>query len=1250
MVANLLVAIGATCTLALRGLASRVGLCLAALAVGGLFADPAWAVPEITVVQKRTTLSDGGSFNFGSVREDRSLAMTFTISNGGDTDLSISETSVEPPFEIVQPPVGTLAAGRRTTVRLNLPAGAAPGPVSAVLTIVNDDPNENPFTVALTGQVSAVEPEIDISTNSNAVPTGSAVDLGTVEAGVGVARKFLLRNLGNANLELGTPSVSGEGFTIEFPKSRVVKPGKKLTFTVRFSRNSSGEFEGRVRIPSNDPDEESYEFEVSAETTPADARVKVFSQGKYVPNGGDVSFGETRSDRNVDRTFTIRNEGRATLTIDDVGVSGDGFVMLTEPRTSLARGKSTKFKVRLTPSGSNAVPEGLLSFATNAPDDEEYEIGLNAEVNAVSPMVSVVGPGGPIENGETFDFGVVDINETAQRTFTISNGGSADLVIGTVNVAGTGYALASAPATTIRAGRSTTFTIRLQSAGALNPASGSASFTTNVAGTPTFTISLTGQVAVVPPSPEIEVVENALSPTGTPITRVVGVGSTRNFTPNTPVVALNTLSIRYTIVNRGTADLTLSGLAIDNTAGTAFSITSGSPLPASIPATNPDSTHDFIITFAPTAQGTFSAIIVFNNNDPDDGEGPVFRFTVTGEASPPVADYSVRYEGFGQLPISELPPGPPAPNRPYPFSLGAIPAGGGEVTHSIDPDYFVIKNTGASPLIFTNVEYEANVLWLGTGLDPGPCFPVSCPRPPGQDAERLIVKHTGLVAGQNVVMLSIKCDLASTPPTALPDFRFEIQEWVNDWFDTSGGLNGGTVRTFAEFDPDGAAALTFSPQVYAAGGFTTPAGSPRIARLNTTTGTWEALPGGGINTAGGTVKALVGFDTDGSPNTPDELYVAGGFTSVGSTPIAANNIAKWDGRTGVWSTLSAGGSNGVTGSIEGVNAMAVFNFDPDGNGPIGEVDHLIVGGTFTNAGGVIVESIARWSSAGWGKLLEVNDGVVQGKINAMTVFDTDGSGSGDPELYVAGNFQRAGGLTADAQGIARFTGSSWALLPGFQVNGVVQNGVSGANARINAMVVYDEDGPDHDTKKPVLVVAGSFLDAGGVQDVNNIAVWVDPVVRWRQFSSNGIVPIAPGTPDQVEVFALALYDEDSIHTDDRDGNIETQRTMPARLYAAGNFGLALQSNSPANNVARWDPVAGQWKPVGTDTVNGTNGQVQALFAFDTDGATSSSSPSDPAHLLIGGFFTEVRQLGPDPDATLSVQNVAIWGWSDIPTP
>lgn len=178
-------------------------------------------------------------------------------------------------------------------------------------------------------------------------------------------------------------------------------------------------------------------------------------------------------------------------------------------------------------------------------------------------------------------------------------------------------------------------------------------------------------------------------------------------------------------------------------------------------------------------------------------------------------------------------------------------------------------------------------------------------------------------------------------------------------------------------------------RVFAGGRFYTAGGTSArcIAQWDGTM--WSPL-GSGANEA---VWSLVA-----TPNAAGEsdIIAGGAFTSMGG--VDASNIARWDGAQ--WHALGSG----VNGSFDAVYSLATL---PDGAGRT----NVIAAGSFPAMGDVPARYIARWNGSDWFTLGQGTDRTVV----ALTVAP-DGTGGSD--LVVGGTFTSAGGLPAVR--IARF--------------------------------------------------------------------------------------------------------------------------------------------------------------------------------------------------------------------------------------
>ena len=191
--------------------------------------------------------------------------------------------------------------------------------------------------------------------------------------------------------------------------------------------------------------------------------------------------------------------------------------------------------------------------------------------------------------------------------------------------------------------------------------------------------------------------------------------------------------------------------------------------------------------------------------------------------------------------------------------------------------------------------------------------------------------------------------------------------------------------------------------------------------------------------------------------------------------------------SGTWSTLGTGSQNGVSGG--GVAALAVVG------------NEVYVGGSFTSAGGVSANRVARfntqtntWSALGTGS----SNGVSGDSLPAVGALAVVGN-----EVVVGGIFTSAGGVSANY--VARFNTqtNTWSTLGTGSQNGVSISGYGYGEVRALAVVGNE------------VFVGGFFASAGGVS-ANRVARFNTLTNTWSTLgtgSSNGVNNV---------VFALAV--------------------------------------------------------------------------------------------------------------------------------
>ncbi|MGD9108100.1 MAG: hypothetical protein PVI75_02905 [Gammaproteobacteria bacterium] len=328
--------------------------------------------------------------------------------------------------------------------------------------------------------------------------------------------------------------------------------------------------------------------------------------------------------------------------------------------------------------------------------------------------------------------------------------------------------------------------------------------------------------------------------------------------------------------------------------------------------------------------------------------------------------------------------------------------------------------------------------------------------------------------------------------------------------------------------------VAYSKSLFAGGNFTT-AGGITVNRIAKWDGSaWSALASGGQTGANFSIYA---FTNDTSGN----LYAGGLFTTAGG--ITVNRIAKWNGS--VWSALVSGGQTGMNNTV---NALT-----NDNSGD------LYAGGSFTTAGGITVNRVAKWDGSAWSALASGGQTGIGGGGDSVQALTSDSSGN----IYAGGLFETAGGMTVNY--ITKWNGSAWSDL--------ASGGQTGTNYYVNALTIDDLG---------QLYAGGDFDAAGGIA-VNKIAKWAGSA--WSALASGGQTGVGGGF--QWYVLALTNYNSENV-------------------YAGGIFTTA--GGMTVNRVAKWNDSASTWSALATGVGTEEDDYVEAL-ANDNSG-----------NLFAGGNF------------------------------
>lgn len=446
--------------------------------------------------------------------------------------------------------------------------------------------------------------------------------------------------------------------------------------------------------------------------------------------------------------------------------------------------------------------------------------------------------------------------------------------------------------------------------------------------------------------------------------------------------------------------------------------------------------------------------------------------------------------------------------------------------------------------------------------------------------------------------------------------RFDGQQWQAIGSAGSVGVGGGSVMT-----------LVFHEGLLYAGGTFTSAGGVPLNRVGRWDGSsWNDM-GGGMDTAPlSTVNKMVVH-----PQAPLRLYATGSFTEAGAQTV--NNVARWDGNNWHPMTDSQGGiglnQQGRVVALDGDDVIVGGSFTEAGgkaiarvarfdgtawsglgsgvNGPVFaltvDAGRVVVGGGFTFGGNVLAHGLAMFEAGDWQAFTDLEVGIRGTPYELLFI---------DGELLVAGDITAAGGCRA--QSLARWNGERFFSLS--EIEGW------GTRGRVFALARFNGE----------LIATGLFRLAGAV-DANHIARFDGQ--QWHPLGTGlntvGHVLLAhegmlyvggnfsgqPGT-------RVARWDGNTWQSlgEGLNGVVHALVWHDGALHAAGAF--TLSGTTPVNRVARFDGAA--WQALGEGTGNGIGGTVYSLASFQGE-------------LIAGGLFL---QAGGQPAARIARWDGSQW--------
>jgi len=347
---------------------------------------------------------------------DGSVVAPVFLRNNASESIELSVGDLSSPFTVV------LGGG---TVSLE------PGEIHAVF-VQYDPTSEEPvtdelvvdrtgadetLTIELTGRIGDLDdvdpPQISLSAET--------VDFGTVPVGETARRTVTVRNDGSETIQVGAGNATG-AFGVVDGDPVTVDPGETRDVVVEFSPGAAGQVSDTMTVVAgNQAGVVDREVRLVGEGTSDDPDVDVSLSAT------NVSFGTVTVGEETRRTLTVTNDGNETVELLVDGAA-EPFAVLDPDPVTVAPGESAAFS---------------LAFAPETVGEATDSVSVRADANGTvaERTVRVGGTGAPPEidvslSDETLEFGVVTVNETVERTLTVTNDGNGTVAVGVANASG----------------------------------------------------------------------------------------------------------------------------------------------------------------------------------------------------------------------------------------------------------------------------------------------------------------------------------------------------------------------------------------------------------------------------------------------------------------------------------------------------------------------------------------------------------------------------------------------------------------------------------------------------------------------------------------------------------------------------------------------------------------------------------------------------------------------------------------------
>ncbi|RMF59733.1 MAG: choice-of-anchor D domain-containing protein, partial [Calditrichaeota bacterium] len=376
--------------------------------------------PLFVILKGRAVLPDifvtPTALNFGDVVVGTSASLSIQISNTGVGNLIVSDLDIlganAGEFEVTSsPPLPIVIAPGAPPEQIEITLSPdSMGIKSAFLSIVSNDPDENPVFISLSG----------VGTEARITSSIAQINFGDVWVGEDSLTSFQIWNEGNIDLvitSLGLVGTNSDQFSLpQLPNLPITLApfADTLELFVSFNPTTLGIKNAQIEFQSNDPNDNPYFVDLSGRGVLPD----------IAANPPTVTFDSVLVGDSAFVILQIQNTGTAPLTISDTSLIGSHrglFEVKTLPQLPVIippDGNFIQVELKFTPD-SVGLKTATLQFFSDDPDENPLLVDLFGD----AVQADIATQPNPVQ------FGKVRVGSDSVLTVQILNTGSATLSV-----------------------------------------------------------------------------------------------------------------------------------------------------------------------------------------------------------------------------------------------------------------------------------------------------------------------------------------------------------------------------------------------------------------------------------------------------------------------------------------------------------------------------------------------------------------------------------------------------------------------------------------------------------------------------------------------------------------------------------------------------------------------------------------------------------------------------------------------------